>query len=226
MSVTNPTRGSAYGLRIATAGREEWKFFASVDHLARHISSRIYRNNAGRLGSSPRSISFNVVSFDGTLLRRIKRTTVQVDHNHWGATRAVRDEWTTYEAFSPNGRSLKIAAILARGNALENTDGSGLSYRLRHGYRHYCGYGPVPGIRKSRGGSGYMRRIQTTAEKRLNVLVLEEEGEVPARAARCGRNLPSAWDDFMRYNENCWKAQTKGRKSWDRRRHGNTHAGK
>lgn len=218
MSFIYPTRRSAYGLRIAVAGREEWVYFTSIERLARDISLRLYRDIIHCQRARQKSMQPTVVSGDGTLLQRIKRTSVQPEHSHWGAERVVREEWTTFEAFSPNGHPLKIKAVVAMGDAMEQAEGSRLSYRVRHCNRDYCGYGPVPGIRKLRGGNGYMRRIRTTAERRLNELVLKEEGEVAPRGARCG--VPNSWDDFIRHKENCWKSQTKGRKSWDRRHHG------
>ena len=74
--------------------------------------------------------------------------------------------------------------------------------------------GPVPGIAKRRGGYGVFRQPHTHAERRLNALVLAEDGEVPARPER--NSLPSVWDDDFRPRISNWKAQHKGRKAWDR----------
>lgn len=74
--------------------------------------------------------------------------------------------------------------------------------------------GPVPGIAKRRGGHGIFRQPHTQAERRLNALVLAEDGEVPARPVR--NHLPSVWDDDFRHRTRNWKAQHKGRKAWDR----------
>lgn len=85
--------------------------------------------------------------------------------------------------------------------------------------RRFAGHvyrgGPVPGVHR-RGRYCGFRRIRTTAERRLNALVLVEEGEVAARACRQGYSLPDSWDDYSRNRERCWKRQHKGRKAWDR----------
>jgi hypothetical protein len=85
------------------------------------------------------------------------------------------------------------------------------SGRVRHGER---GQGPVRGIRKRRGGFRWFRTINTSQEMRIHALVLNDEGEVPARAARSAKNLPTAWDDFLRVPLRSWKKQSKARKQW------------
>ena len=79
-----------------------------------------------------------------------------------------------------------------------------------------CGSGPVPGIRKRRGGPAHFRHPATTPEARLNAMLLPGEGEVSARRARCGANLPDSWDERVRSVEKSWKSQHQGRKAWDR----------
>ena len=74
--------------------------------------------------------------------------------------------------------------------------------------------GPVPGTGKRR-GSRWFRYIHTEAERRLNALVLAEEGEVAARPRR-RKGLPNTWDEFERRPDTSWTAQRKGRKAWDR----------
>ncbi|WP_434715653.1 hypothetical protein [Paraburkholderia sp. A3RO-2L] len=77
------------------------------------------------------------------------------------------------------------------------------------------GEGPVPGVRKYRGGRHYYRHPQTMPEIRQNALVLDEEGEVRARPRRGSHYLPSCWDDrcvaarrdrsWKRHRKNRWK---------------------
>ena len=76
--------------------------------------------------------------------------------------------------------------------------------------------GPVQGVRKWRGGSGYYRRVRTLQERRLNMAAMDEYGPEIVRGRRRDRNLPTAWDDIGRSNERGWKAQGKGRKNWVR----------
>jgi hypothetical protein len=61
---------------------------------------------------------------------------------------------------------------------------------------------------KCRGGDG-CRRMRTLAERRLNELVVFEDGEVPARPRRRGRNLPHSWDLVGRSFEQNWKRNRK-----------------
>lgn len=118
----------------------------------------------------------------------------------------------TYELRNSAGKQLNLDEILAWFNRQRQAQWSGLRRGGPYEYRR----GPVGGTRCSRGGGGFMRHMRTTAERRLNALVLKDEGEVPARVARTGHNLPNSWDDYRRHQERCWKAQHKGRKSWDR----------
>lgn len=114
---------------------------------------------------------------------------------------------------SPNGKVLALDELLAYASRLVHEEWFGRQ-RRSVGYRRR--QGPVHGIRKWRGGGGSMRRPGTTAERRLNAFVLHEDGEVGCRPARRESCLPNAWDDYLRHKERSWKAQHKGRKSWDR----------
>lgn len=133
-----------------------------------------------------------------------------------------RSSWhavRVFEVSGPNGALLNIQPLLEIGIALNAEDRAQQRNRWYRGL-NYCGYGPVPRVRKFRGGNGHYRKMSTTPERRLNALVLDEEGEVACRAARQGHNLPSSWDDFGRHKERIWKSQHRGRKSWDRVCHG------
>lgn len=121
---------------------------------------------------------------------------------------------TVYQVYSRNGKAMNIQQIIAAANNLYSKSRGYYGYGRRFSF--WNGEGPVPGISKMRGGGGYMRSLRTQSERSLNGLVVKEEGEVPARAARSGRNLPSSWDDFLRDRQKCWKEQRRGRKSWDR----------
>ncbi len=117
-------------------------------------------------------------------------------------------------AETPNGFELDLEVLSARGLAL---------WREGRDNRRYAGYvrraGPVPGVSRPRGGH-YFRRMRTSSERRLNEMVLVCEGEVAARPCRTGYGLPNPWDDVLREKQRSWKSQHKGRKAWDRRRHG------
>ncbi|MBC8741852.1 hypothetical protein F6X40_35480 [Paraburkholderia sp. UCT31] len=67
-------------------------------------------------------------------------------------------------------------------------------------------YGVSHEGRKRTNGRWY-RTIGTFPERRMNALVLFEDGETASRAARQGKNLPSPWDDYVRSNERNWKVQ-------------------
>jgi len=113
-------------------------------------------------------------------------------------------------AFTPRGKPISLAELVAWGRRLA---------WHRHLSRRFSGYvrrcGPVEGIRKWRGGSS-SRPCRVQNERRSNDCVLRDEGEVAARASRCGFHLPDSWDGRSRTVQRCWKAQHKGRKSWDR----------
>ncbi len=118
-------------------------------------------------------------------------------------------------ALSSNGKFLDLADLVKFGSRLRNEQWA--AHRFE-GYRHRSG--PVPGIRCHRASSRYsrryMRRIETTSERRQAASVLPCEGEVPARAARNASNLPDTRDEAWRLVERSWKSQHKGRKAWDR----------
>ncbi len=158
-------------------------------------------------------------SVDGRALTRCHRECNVVCDTEWGSQICTeRRSFTHFEVTDASGARIRIAHLLELGGKL---NAERTAYRRWSWRAAYCGFGPVPGIRKWRGGRHYMRRIGTQSERRLNCMVLKEEGEVSCRAARSGHNLPSSWDDIMRHKENGWKSQHKGAKSWDReRKHG------
>jgi len=116
------------------------------------------------------------------------------------------------QAYGPRGALISMTELQAFGRRVS-------SIKMPRWWQTPAGYvrrnGPVPGIRKWRGGS-YFQSVQSQNERRTNCGVFEEEGEVPARASRRWTNLPDSWDDKQRNRERCWKAQHKGCKSWDR----------
>lgn len=57
---------------------------------------------------------------------------------------------------------------------------------------------------------GY-RKVRTQNERKQNIAV-KDDGEPDVRGHR--KNLPSAWDDIPRRDENGWKSQGKKRKQW------------
>lgn len=117
------------------------------------------------------------------------------------------------KAVSPRGKLLNLDELVAWGRRLRWT---GYYSRYAYVFRN----GPVSGIRKWRGGSSNTN-ARTQSERRLNAMVVKEDGEVSTRAARLGFNLPCSWDGRPRNNERCWKSQHKGGKSWARpARHG------
>ena len=71
------------------------------------------------------------------------------------------------------------------------------------------GEGPVPGTRKCSGHYCWFRHPRTANERRLNALVLAEDGEIGPRAARRPARIPTAWDDLGRHVERNWKRQRK-----------------
>lgn len=52
---------------------------------------------------------------------------------------------------------------------------------------------------------GGMRHMRTTQERRR--WEADAVDGVPLRRARAPVNLPSAWDDFWRRTQRCWKEQ-------------------
>ncbi len=63
-----------------------------------------------------------------------------------------------------------------------------------------------PRTRKTSGSYRWHRHPKTLNEKRMNDLVMVEDGEPSPRAVRSSRYLPSAWDDFNRHVERNWKS--------------------
>lgn len=61
-----------------------------------------------------------------------------------------------------------------------------------------------PGSRRA-AYRNWLRYPRTQAERRMNGLVLTEEGETVARNKRA--KLPSSWDDFTRTSQRSWKEQ-------------------
>lgn len=106
------------------------------------------------------------------------------------------------------------------GHVLTSEDFRGLSpLRVSAGWGRgpsYCGEGPVPGVRKHRGGGHYFRRMRHMSERRQAALVVVEEGEVAPRPSRNLHGLPNPWDDYRvtarddrnwkRYRKTRWKA--------------------
>lgn len=216
MPASTPTRAHAFGLRIVSSDGEQLLWFACLSVMARDLALRLHA--ATHRSEHSTNIGFRVpftkVDADGICLSWIRETPYQAEHSHYGATWRIRTEWQTFEAFDCKGRPLKIQSVL-RSFYPEGHLARRKKRRPEHGDR---GLGPVPNIRKSRGGSGWFRGIQTSQEIRLNELVLVSEGEIPVRAARSKWNLPTAWDDFLRTPQRSWKAQLKARKQWERRR--------
>ena len=129
-----------------------------------------------------------------------------------GAGHAVR-----LKALSGRDKPLAIASLVAWGRRLQLA-----SYRGRYD-NFVFRQGSVSGISKWRGGSS-VRNCQVQNERRSTAMVLREEGEVPARSVRLGRQLPDSWEGRRRIYQGCWKSQHKGIKSWDRpAQHGKKH---
>lgn len=143
--------------------------------------------------------------------------------NSWNLNQNARD-WlgssstALYQkAFSPRGGTLPIDELVTYGKRLSGERGFFWIKRV-HTFRR----GPVEGIRKWRGGSGYYRTFSNQGERQKNAGILADEGEVWPRAARQASNLPDSRDDYHRSSQRSWKSQHKGVKSWNRPlRHGN-----
>lgn len=109
-------------------------------------------------------------------------------------------------ARSPRGRVILVEPLLASVRWVKASRGRTVEV--------LGGAEPVP--RTGRKRSAYSRNPKTQAERRMNALVVLEEGEVGARPIRCARYLPSASAEWPRHVETCWKRQRKGRKAWCR----------
>ncbi len=71
--------------------------------------------------------------------------------------------------------------------------------------------GTVPGIHKRSRFNTLWRHPGTASERRMNSLVLIEDGEVGPRVARTPRHLPTAWDDIYRGHSRSWKKYRRNR---------------
>lgn len=119
------------------------------------------------------------------------------------------------KALTPRGKPLAIQELVAWGARITWTRYS-RQYRAGYVWRE----GSVPDLRKWRGGSN-TRPYRVQGERRLNALVIIEDGEVPARVTRRGYGLPDSRDGRPRTRQRSWKSQHKGCKNWDRpARHG------
>lgn len=214
MSKSKTTRSCAFGLRIVSPDGEEWHWFATFAVLAREFALRLY-SPIRQLDGSNQGVKapFTVTDADGFCLTWMRETPYQGEHTHYGATWRIRTEWKTYEVFGRNGRPLQIDKVLNSFDLEGHLAWRKTKRGIAHGDR---GHGPIPCIHKARGGSGWLRSIQTTQEIRLNALVLSAEGEIAVRAARNGKNLPTAWEDCLRDPQRSWKAQRKVSKQWAR----------
>jgi hypothetical protein len=145
-------------------------------------------------------------------LEELAKAAVSADYYAKANLRSILppfDQAVRLKALNPSDKVLSVEELVAWGRRLRQTEY--LSRRHAHVFRE----GPVQGIRKWRGGYG-VRNHRVQAERRDNHLVVFEDGEVSARATRCGGYLPNSWDGRRRIVQRCWKSQHKGRKSWDR----------
>lgn len=177
---------------------------AVFDRLS-DLATAIYRHYSNN------KVSCEIVQ-DSCALQVVMLDHVRIEAGRFGFVYRQVRRTTQFEALGHGGARLKIVPLLDMGRAIHRDQ---IESR-RSLYTGYCGYGPVPGTRKSRGGIGYSRRMKTVGERRLNALVLHDDGEVACRSSRFGGNLPSSWDDKFRNTERNWKSQHKGIKSWDR----------
>lgn len=108
---------------------------------------------------------------------------------------------TDYRMVDEHGNPLSAADF----EALHKEDRKNRPTYLDIRYPFWDGSGPVPGIRRQRGGR-CCRRIRHMNERRWATPVLEE-GEVAPRAARNAHNLPNPWDDygFSNQDNRNWK---------------------
>jgi hypothetical protein len=128
------------------------------------------------------------------------------------ATRVyAEDSWTwtgcMYVMRTDSGEPLSVDDF----RAVADAQRTAISWWRRS--REYCGYGPVPGVRKFRGGGRYFRRMSHMNARRQAALVLEDEGEVAPRAARNLHGLPNPWDDYRcsARDDRSWKRFRKTR---------------
>jgi hypothetical protein len=121
--------------------------------------------------------------------------------------------YATVEAFGPAGRRIDVAQLAVHGRRVQ------LSRSSWHNQPSPAGYvrrgGPVPGVHH-RTHYRARRSLAVGSELRLAAMVVRDDGERAARAARNTNNLPDARDGHYRHHERTWKAFRKGRKAWDR----------
>lgn len=203
-SIFSTQKDCRCSLRFSASGKESVVHFKSIAELTANLSRH--------MGSGEVEISDS-----GTLVRVVSSTPYQASHNHWGATLAIDTKVEVIEAFGASGSVLKIRSLVERALKINKNQQKRHepSVRATGSDAVYRGNGPIYGVRKSRGGPHYYRRMSTMGERRLNAMTLREEGEVAPRTARCSSNLPNNWDDYALDRQNGWKRQHKGIKSWD-----------
>ena len=120
-------------------------------------------------------------------------------------------------AESPKGRLLHLEVLLARGQLLA------LQPYEKNSTPHVWRQGPVPAVRCRRGGRGNSRKSFSFTNEKRQAQPVKEEGEVLPRGARRLKSLPEPWNQYCRIVQRSWKVQHRGRKAWDRTRHGGLH---
>lgn len=112
------------------------------------------------------------------------------------------------------------------GRALDISDFHDLIlHRLSVWRRSFGEYGVKhPGRRRS-AYRHWLRYPRTTAERRQNCLVIQEDGEPPIRGRRSAAMLPNAWDDVYRRQERGWKSQRKTQHRAGGERHAHSRNG-
>lgn len=193
-------------LRVREGSSSNLQTFSSVDALARGVAVVMSRFASDRWTSNyPHR---TVVGYAES--RHVLRLSTMIEADTvWRVDRRFE-----VEAYGPRGRAMDMEVLLSQGRALLEAERFARRYSRRH-KQAYNGEGPVPGISNKR-APRWCRRIHSRTELRLNALVLIEDGEVSARASRCGTNLPDTRDGYARDQQRSWKAQGKGRKAWDR----------
>lgn len=194
-------------LRVREGASTDLQAFASVEALARGVAVVMSRFEGDRwTWSHHRRMVVDYVES-----RRVLRLSTLVEADTvWRVDRRFE-----VEAYGPRGRTMDMEVLLSQGRAILEAERFARRYARWH-KQPYSGQGPVPGVSNTRGRGRWRRRIHTRTELRLNALVVHEEGEVSARASRCGTNLPDTRDGYARDPQRSWKAQGKGRKAWDR----------
>lgn len=138
---------------------------------------------------------------------------------HWPDSIAASWPRHHLQAFDAAGKTFDTCELASWGKRLAYEGRSVSRYFLLRrapvpGYRRRAG--PVPGVHKLHAYCWH-RAPKTMNERRSNeVSYQRDEGEPLCRPRRTGYALPSDRDDLPRCVERCWKAQHKGRKSWDK----------